>query len=101
MTAFKETRMRRIFTVALLAASLAACSQKDEGGNKVQMKDMEVVDGTATDAMTDLDGVQSEGTTVALPSDNAATGNSAAKPASEKPTAEKAAGEDSEVLADQ
>lgn len=93
--------MRRIFAVALLAISLplAACSQKDQGGNKVQMKDMEVVDGTATDAMTDLDGVQSEGTTVALPSGgNASVGNSSApaKPASQKPTAE-----DAEVVADQ
>ena len=52
-------------TAALL--SLTACGGADKGGNSVQMKDMEVVDGTATDAMTDLDGVQSEGTAIAAP----------------------------------
>ena len=57
-------------TAALL--SLTACGGADKGGNSVQMKDMEVVDGTATDAMTDLDGVQSEGTAIALPGANAA-----------------------------
>jgi len=58
---------------------------------------MEVVDGTATDAMTDLDGVRSEGTAVALPDNNSA-GNSSA-PA--KPAPEKAPAEEAEVLSDQ
>ena len=52
-----------VCTAALL--SLTACGSGDKGGSNVQMKDMEVVDGTATDAMTDLDGVQSEGTAIA------------------------------------
>lgn len=89
--------MRFPVAVTLIAACLplAACGGKDEGTTKVQMKDMEVVDGTATDAMTDLDGVQSEGTAIALPGN--ATGNSSApRPAEEKP----AAG-DAEVVADQ
>src|SRR3546814_13877960 len=40
------------------------CSS-DLNEQAVAMRDMEVVDGTATDAMTDLDGVQTEG--IALP----------------------------------
>lgn len=93
--------MRRIFTTALLIACLplVACGKKDEGATKVQMKDMEVVDGTATDAMTDLDGVQSEGTAIALPADNASANGSA--PATAKPAAEKPAGDDAEILSDQ
>jgi hypothetical protein len=88
---------RTICIAALLP--LAACGGGDKGGNSVQMKDMEVVDGTATDAMTDLDGVQSEGTAVALPNAGAASNSSeAAKPA---PPAEKAPAQDDEVLADQ
>ncbi|PZU68378.1 MAG: hypothetical protein DI540_08680 [Sphingobium sp.] len=60
----------RMMTAALLIGCmpLAGCGGGGgKSGNTVQMKDMEVVDGTATDAMTDLDGVQSEGTSLALP----------------------------------
>lgn len=90
---------RNAMTVAFaMLFALAACGSADKGGNKVEMKDMEVVDGTATDAMTDLDGVQSEGTAIALPSGNAADNAGAAVV---KPAAEKAQGEDAEVLADQ
>ncbi|MFY9351949.1 MAG: hypothetical protein WBL20_12385 [Sphingobium sp.] len=87
--------MRLPFAVALIAACLplAACGGQDKGSTKVQMKDMEVVDGTATDAMTDLDGVQSEGTAVALPG-NASGNSSAPAPAPERPA-------DAEVVADQ
>src|SRR3546814_17373796 len=44
-------------------ALLSACGDGKDGNNEqaVAMRDMEVVDGTATDAMTDLDGVQTEG----------------------------------------
>lgn len=89
--------MRLPFAAALIAACLplAACGGKDEGSTKVQMKDMEVVDGTATDAMTDLDGVQSEGTAVALPG-NESGNNSTPRPAEDKPAAT-----DAEVVADQ
>lgn len=53
--------------------ALAACDNATEvtGGNTVEMRDMEVVDGTTTDAMTDLDGVRAEGT--ALVASNSAT----------------------------
>lgn len=91
---------RTICIAALLP--LAACGGGDKGGNSVQMKDMEVVDGTATDAMTDLDGVQSEGTSLALPGGNAsANGSEPAKPAAPAAPAEKAPVPDDEVLADQ
>ena len=84
-------------TAALL--SLTACGGADKGGNSVQMKDMEVVDGTATDAMTDLDGVQSEGPAIALPGANAAGNDSAA--ASDARPATPAPAEAAEVVADQ
>lgn len=84
-------------TVIATTLPLAACGSKDEGGNKVQMKDMEVVDGTATDAMTDLDGVQSEGTALSLPDNNSAANSSAPT----KPAPEKAPAEEAEVLSDQ
>ncbi|MCI4591598.1 hypothetical protein MOK15_16055 [Sphingobium sp. BYY-5] len=93
---------RTICIAALLP--LAACGGGDKSGNSVQMKDMEVVDGTATDAMTDLDGVQSEGTAIALPDANASSNGSdaarPAKPANPK-SADKAPAQDDEVLADQ
>ena len=82
-------------TAALL--SLTACGGADKGGNSVQMKDMEVVDGTATDAMTDLDGVQSEGTAIAAPGNVGAANQSAS--ASNTPAS--APAEDAEVVADQ
>lgn len=77
-------------------AALTGCGGGDKGGNSVQMKDMEVVDGTASDAMTDLDGVQSEGTAVTLPGGNAADNGSAPVTAQ---AAEKDA--DAEILSDQ
>ncbi len=82
----------------LLAACalVAACGGSEKGGNKVEMKDMEVVDGTASDAMTDLDGVQSEGVSAAMPAGNASNSTEPAKPA-----AEKAPKEDAEALPDQ
>jgi hypothetical protein len=88
----RTTVLTALFTLGCL--SLAACGGKEDGGNKVQMKDMEVVDGTATDAMTDLDGVQSEGAALAMP-DNAANGSAPAPAVKDKPAA------DAEVLSDQ
>lgn len=79
----------------VLCALLTACGGGDKGGNTVQMKDMEVVDGTATDAMTDLDGVQSEGAAVALPTANAAA------PAADNAARPEAPAPDAEVVADQ
>jgi hypothetical protein len=50
-------------TLAALALPLGACGSKDTGNKvAVPLKDLDVVDGTVNDAMTDLDGVKSEGT---------------------------------------
>ncbi|HEY1125766.1 MAG TPA: hypothetical protein VGE65_09035 [Sphingobium sp.] len=76
--------------IVLAAASIvvAACGQKKTAAsNVVEMRDMEVVDGTANDDMTDLDAVRTNG----VGTGNAA-GNSAA-PApktqgTEKPSAD-------------
>ncbi len=100
--------VRIALTAMLLGGSLplAGCGGEQKGGNTVQMKDMEVVDGTATDAMTDLDGVRSEGTAIAEPAGNASNASAAAatrkprKPEKEDEAPE-AGGTDSEILADQ
>ncbi|MBT2188930.1 hypothetical protein [Sphingobium nicotianae] len=49
--------------IAALAASLAlgACEDKKAAGNAVAIHDMEVVDGTVNDSMTDLDAVKADG----------------------------------------
>ena len=91
---------RMMMTAALLigCAPLAGCGGGSEkSGNTVQMKDMEVVDGTATDAMTDLDGVQSEGTSLALPENRAAPAAAAAAKAGNATTP----ANDEEVVSDQ
>ncbi|MBB6123846.1 hypothetical protein [Sphingobium subterraneum] len=52
--------------VSLVALSLSGCGDKGSGtSGTVKMKDMDVVDGTINDAMTDLDGVQSEAVAIA------------------------------------
>ncbi|ANI78439.1 MULTISPECIES: hypothetical protein [Sphingobium] len=91
---------RMIFTALLLAgcAALAGCGKDDKSSNAVQMKDLEVVDGTTTDAMTDLDGVQSEVPAASLPS--AGGNNSAAAAPKPEPAANATPGE-TEVLSDQ
>lgn len=95
------TTAKTVVTTLILTGciALAGCGSKKESSTAVPMNNLEVVDGTTTDAMTDLDGVQSEGTALALPanrSDNAAAPATAAKNESaEKPTA------DTEVLSDQ
>lgn len=92
--------IRTIIAAATLCSLplLAGCGDKEKSGSAVQMKDMEVVDGTATDAMTDLDGVQSEGTAISAPAaDNAANASIAPAPKGKQADA----GDDAEVLADQ
>jgi hypothetical protein len=91
---------RMIFTALLLTgcATLAGCGKDDKTSNMVQMKDMEVVDGTTTDAMTDLDGVQSEAPPAALPS---AGGNNSAADAPRPEAEANAAQGDTEVVSDQ
>lgn len=91
---------RTIFPAMLLTAGLGACQGKEQGNTTVPMKDLEVVDGTATDAMTDLDGVRTEGTAVALTN---AQDSNASTPTPATPTEKVANGAkaDTEVLSDQ
>lgn len=96
------TTAKTVVTTLILTGciALAGCGSKKESSTAVPMNNLEVADGTATDAMTDLDGVQSEGTALALPanrSDNAATPPAAA--AKNESAAKPAA--DTEVLSDQ
>lgn len=91
---------RTIVTAMFLlgCTTLTACGKKDEGTTTVQMNNLEVVDGTATDAMTDLDGVQSEGVALAVSgngSDNEAAPADAKNAAAEQPA------QDAEVVSDQ
>jgi hypothetical protein len=93
---FSTAAIRAALLPFCLITALAGCSKAGtEGSNAVAMKDLEVVDGTATDAMTDLDGVRTEGTASA-PAANA-TAARAAEPASNAAKAP----DSSEVISDQ
>lgn len=94
--------IRLIITAATLCAVplMGGCGGKDKAGGNIQMKDMEVVDGTATDAMTDLDGVQGEGTAIAPIAANASNaGEATPAPKEARPGA--AAAGDAEIVSDQ
>ena len=85
--------------LGMAAALLTACGGgKDKGEKNVAMRDMEVVDGTASDAMTDLDGVQTEG--IALPPAASATKPIAPAADASNATAEDET-DDEEAVADQ
>lgn len=93
------------YTIAIAGLSLAlltgGCGDKGGGESAtVQIKDLETADGTINDSMTDLDGVQSEGTTLA----DTGTGNSAS-PAAAQPaqnaSAPSSSSDDTEVVAEQ
>ncbi len=72
---------------------LASCGDnKEAAGNAVQMRDMEVVDGTVNDSMTDLDAVKSDGVGVV---DNAGSVTRAQSTA----RTENGSGEDTETVA--
>ncbi len=80
--------LRTMALCALPCLLLAGCGGgggNDAAGNAVEMRDMDVVDGTVNDSMTDLDAVRADG--VGVP-DNAAN-------ASRPTVAREAAGEDS------
>lgn len=92
--------IRRSVTPLLLALAVTACGKSGEGtGNTVTMKDMEVVDGTTTDAMTDLDGVRAEGTAMAPMSGNASAAKATLAKKAEDTSAP--AEGDAEVVSDQ
>ncbi len=83
------------------ALALSACGGSGGSGNgaNVELKDMEKVDGTINDAMTDLDGVQAEGTAMAPGANVSGASNGAS--ATQKEEAGNAASSDEEVVADQ
>lgn len=49
-----------LLSVLMPLAALTACGDGEEGGSNVALRDMEVIDGTANDAMVDLDNAQSD-----------------------------------------
>ncbi|CAN5449434.1 hypothetical protein BH10PSE12_BH10PSE12_24290 [soil metagenome] len=100
------TSISRWFGVLSLALALAACGKSGTTtGNGVAMKDLEVVDGTTTDAMTDLDGVRAEGTAMApqQPGNASAGTSSSASTAAPPPAANSADAKSggAEVVSDQ
>lgn len=76
-----------VLVLGAMGALLAACGSKKStvAGNDVQMRDMEVVDGTVNDAMTDLDAVKADGVGVGTNAGNASAGTSAKAPAAAAP----------------
>jgi len=60
-----DMRFRSPALLALAGATLALAGcgggGKQAAGNTVEMRDMEVVDGTVNDSMTDLDAVRTDG----------------------------------------
>lgn len=67
---------------------LGACGEKQiQNSTTAEMKDMEKVDGTINDAMTDLDGVRTE-TSAQVDISNASVASNSAKPAAASNTAE-------------
>jgi len=72
------------FLALAASAALAGCGGNTQtAGNDVEMRDMEVVDGTVNDSMTDLDAVRSDGVGVA---NNSGETTHRAAPASDEPT---------------
>jgi hypothetical protein len=92
--------LRRGSGLALLAAAtvlLAGCGKKQTAAsNVVEMRDMEVVDGTTNDDMTDLDAVRTNG----IGAGNNTGGNSAASAKPKAASAEKPAA-DAEAVPDE
>jgi hypothetical protein len=84
---------RRSSGLIMLAAAsmlLGGCGQKKTAAsNVVEMRDMEVVDGTTNDAMTDLDAVRTNGVGAGNGAGNSAAPTPGAKaPGAEKPAAD-------------
>lgn len=96
--------IQRLPLVVIPAAlSLAACGSDQAGGNgaDVEMMGLEKADGTINDAMTDLDGVQVEGTAmVETGNDNTASAG-AAPTATASNESEAPSAAEEEVVADQ
>jgi hypothetical protein len=80
-------RIGQGMALILAVALLSGCgTKKTAAGNAVEMRDMEVVDGTANDAMTDLDAVRADGIGVGSNEGNGAAPAPKAAPAAAKDT---------------
>jgi hypothetical protein len=78
----KGTILGQGMIAAAAVLLLAGCgSDKKAAGSAVEMRDMDVVDGTANDAMTDLDAVRSDGVGVGSNTGNQSAPAETAKPA--------------------
>lgn len=81
----------RTLTFALFAcaAMLSGCGKSEKSGESVTLRDMDVVDGTANDAMIDLDNAMVDGTALAdqAPGGGTGVGNESADGASSRTTA--------------
>lgn len=100
-------RLHPALACLALALALSGCGGKDksEDNASIAMKDLETADGTINDSMTDLDGIQSEGTAMAPAYNDSAPAAPAEKAdnAAESgtgPSADETA-TDSEVVSDQ
>lgn len=66
------TTLRAVALCALPCLFLAGCGgggNGDVAGNVVEMRDMDIVDGTVNDSMTDLDAVRADG--IGMPANSA------------------------------
>jgi hypothetical protein len=80
-------RLGQALALALTVTLVAGCDTKTTAeGNVVEMRDMEVVDGTANDAMTNLDAVRADGIGVGSNEQNASAPARPASPAAAKDT---------------
>lgn len=98
------SRTRMLAAALGFTLALSACGGSKDSANSVdvQMKDLETVDGTINDAMTDLDGVRTEGTAMAETGNNAAAAATPTETTSAAAKAEAAgASSDAEVVAEQ
>jgi hypothetical protein len=85
-----------------LTLALAGCGKSGtEATNSIAMKNLEVVDGTTTDSMTDLDGVRAEGTAMAPVAANSAAPSPAASSTRTASNSATPAETDAEVVSEQ
>jgi len=81
--------LRAMVLCAIPCLLLAGCGggggSSETGGNAVEMRDMDIVDGTVNDSMTDLDAVRADG--VGALGDTGNTGN-VSRPAPARQTPE-------------